>query len=181
MGGRIGEKSRPAENDKMKTLYIMRHAKSSWSQPGIADIERTLNERGLRTAPFIGKMMHEKGLAPDVILTSTAVRARHTAALVKEAGKLRGVLQFEPRIYEASPNGLRQVVSELAKTHKSAMIVGHNPGIEGFIRFLTGGLEPMPTAALAVIELNIDKWNDANDGCGTLQTVIRPKEEMKER
>ncbi len=157
----------------------MRHAKSSWSEASLADIERPLNERGLRAAPFMGKLMHEKGYEPDVILTSSAVRSRHTAALVKEAGKLRGVLQFEPSIYEASPNGLRQVVSELTKTHKSAMIVGHNPGIEGFIRFLTGTLEPMPTAALAWIELDIDKWSETNDGCGTLQTIVRPKDVMK--
>ncbi len=163
----------------MKTLFVLRHAKSSWSEAGLADIERPLNERGLLAAPFMGKLMQEKGFEPDVILTSTAVRARHTAALVKEAGTLRGVLQFEPRIYEASPNGLRQVVSEIDDKYKSAMIVGHNPGIEGFIRFLTGSLEPMPTAALAVIELNIDKWNETNDGCGTLETVIRPKDEMK--
>lgn len=162
----------------MKTLYIMRHSKSSWSDAALADIERPLNERGLRAAPFMGKLMREKGFDPDVILTSTAVRARHTAALAKEAGTLRGVLQFEPRIYEASPQTLRQVVSELSKTYKSAMIVGHNPGIEGFIRFLTGGLEPMPTAALAVIELNIVSWNETDDGCGTLQAVIRPKELM---
>lgn len=179
MGGRIGENSRCVANDQMKTLFIMRHAKSSWSEAGLADFDRPLNERGLRTAPFMGKLMHEKGYAPDVILTSPAVRARHTAALVKEAGKLRGVPQFEPRIYEASPNGLRQVVSELTKASKSAMIVGHNPGIEGFIRFLTGSLEPMPTAALAVIELNIEKWNETDDGCGSLQTIIRPKDVMK--
>src|SRR6266704_2743160 len=127
----------------MKTLFLMRHAKSSWSEEGLADIERPLNERGLRVAPFMGKLMQEKGFEPDRILTSTAVRARNTAALVKEAGKLAAILQFEPRIYEASPNGLRQVVSEIGERFKSAMIVGHNPGIEGFIRFLTGRLEPM--------------------------------------
>lgn len=157
----------------------MRHAKSSWNEAGLADIERPLNERGLRTAPFMGELMLEKGFDPDVILTSTAVRARRTAVLVKEAGKLDGVMQFEPRIYEASPNELRQIVSRVADAHQSAMIVGHNPGIEGFIRYLTGDLVSMPTAALAVIELNIDKWKETNEGCGTRQTVIRPKEEMK--
>lgn len=154
----------------------MRHAKSSWSETGLADIERPLNERGLSTAPFMGKLIHAKGFEPDVILTSTAVRARHTASLVKEAGTLRGVLQFEPRIYEASPQTLRQVVSEIDDRSASAMFVGHNPGIEGFIRFLTDRLEPMPTAALAVIELNIDKWSEIRDGRGELQTVYRPKD-----
>ena len=74
---------------------------------------------------------------------------------------------------------LAVIVAELDDAYRSAMIVGHNPGIEGFIRFLTGELEPMPTAALAVIDLNIDKWNDTNEWCGTLQTVIRPKDVMK--
>lgn len=163
----------------MKTLFILRHAKSSWSDPDLADFERPLNDRGKDAAPFMGKLMRENGFQPEVILTSPAVRARHTAALVKEAGGLSGILQFDARIYEASPQGLRQVVTELDDSHASAMLVGHNPGIEGFIRFLTGSLEPMPTAALAVIELGIDKWNVISEGCGKLQKVFRPKDEMK--
>lgn len=163
----------------MKTLFIMRHAKSSWTELSLADIDRPLNERGLRAAPFMGELMAREGFAPTIILSSPAVRAKQTALLVKQAGDLDAEIRFEHRIYEASPNGLRQVVSEINDDYASAMLVGHNPGIEGFIRHLTGTLEPMPTAALAVIELDIDNWSAEDAGCGELQKLFRPRDEMK--
>ena len=163
----------------MKTLFLMRHAKSSWSDTTLADIDRPLNARGLVAAPFMGKLMQAKRLDPYVILSSTAVRARHTATLAKEAGSLTGLIQFEPRIYEASPQRLRQVISEIDNIYRSALVVGHNPGMEGFIRFLTGDLEAMPTAAIAVINLNIDGWDAIGDGSGELQNLFRPREEMQ--
>ena len=99
-----------------------------------------------------------------------------TARLVKESGKLDAEIQFEDRIYEASPHILREVVSEIDDAYTSAMIVGHNPGIESFIGYLTARLEPMPTAALVVILLNIDQWIDINDRCGKIQNIHRPKD-----
>ncbi len=163
----------------MKTLYILRHAKSSWDNADLSDFERPLNKRGQMAAPFMGGLMRGLGFEPYVILSSPAERAKSTTELVKKAGEFDAEIRLDHRIYEASPNALRQIVAELDDAYRSAMIVGHNPGIEGFIRFLTGELEPMPTAALAVIDLNIDKWNDTNEWCGTLQTVIRPKDVMK--
>ncbi|MBK7392184.1 MAG: histidine phosphatase family protein [Chloracidobacterium sp.] len=160
----------------MKTLYLLRHAKSSWDDPAQTDFERPLNERGLKAAPFMGELMAEKGFEPSVILSSPAMRAKTTARLVKDAGQFSAEIIFENTIYEASPNALRQVVSETDNAHASALLVGHNPGIESFIRYLTGQLEPMPTAALAVIEMNIKKWGEINDGCGKLLDVYRPKE-----
>lgn len=162
----------------MKTLFVLRHAKSSWEDAALADFERPLNERGRRTAPFMGELMLGNGFQPSVILSSPAVRAKQTALLVTASARFDAEIQFEDRIYEASPQGLRQVVSEIDDNHASAMIVGHNPGIEGFIRFLTGQLQPMPTAALAVINLEIDNWNAVNNGCGMLQTIYRPKAEI---
>ena len=163
----------------MKTLYLLRHAKSSWDEPAQTDVERPLNRRGLKAAPFMGELMLKKGFEPAVIVSSPAMRAKTTARLLKIAGSFTAEIIFENGIYEASPNALRQVVSEISDDHTSALLVGHNPGIEGFIRYLTGAIEPMPTAALAVIELEIDKWVEINDGCGTLMRVFRPREEMK--
>ncbi len=124
----------------------------------------------------MGDLMAKKGFTPSVIISSPAMRANTTAQLVKEAGSLSAELIFEKRIYEASPNALRQVVSEISDDHASALLVGHNPGIEDFIRYFTDELEPMPTAALAVIELKIEKWNEINDESGKLLAVYRPKE-----
>lgn len=160
----------------MKTLFLLRHAKSSWDDANLSDFERPLNERGLRTAPFMGKFVSEKGYEPSVIFSSTAERAKQTAIIVKVTANFECSILFDQRIYEAGPSALLQVTSEIANTHASAMLVGHNPGMEGFIRLLTGDLEPMPTAALAVIDLNIDNWNEIDDDCGQLQNVFRPKE-----
>ena len=162
----------------MKTLFLCRHAKSSWTDAELSDFDRPLNERGLKAAPFMGELMREKKLRPNIVLSSPTLRARATAEILKKSGNLVADIVFEHRIYEASPQGLRQVIAELDDSHNSAMLVGHNPGIEGFIRFLTGQLEPMPTAAIAVIKLDIDKWNAIDDGCGELQDLYRPKEEM---
>lgn len=160
----------------MRTLYLLRHAKSSWDDQSQTDFERPLNQRGMIAAPFMGKLMAKKSFTPSVIISSPAMRAKTTARLVKDAGQFSAEIIFEKSIYEAGPNALRQVVSEISDDHTSALLVGHNPGIESFIQYLTGQLEPMPTAALAVIELEIDKWDEINDGCGKLLSVYRPKE-----
>jgi phosphohistidine phosphatase len=165
----------------MKTLYLLRHAKSSWADVSLADFDRPLNDRGLDAAPFMGRFIAENNFFPDVILTSPARRAEQTARLVKEAAGIPDSIKFDERIYEASPQMLSQVVSELDNALTSVMLVGHNPGIEGFIRFLTGSLEPMPTAALAVIDLSIQKWDDISSNKGTVQQIARPKELLKAR
>jgi len=144
----------------------------------LSDFERPLNERGRRTAPFMGELMLANDYQPAVVLSSPAARAQETALLVSKSAKFAVKIRLEERIYEASPQGLRQVVAELDDNFASAMLVGHNPGIEGFIRFLTGQLEPMPTAALAVIDLKIDDWNAIDEGCGTLTAIYRPKDEI---
>ncbi len=164
---------------EMKTLFILRHAKSSWSDPDLADFDRPLNDRGNAAAPFMGRFMLDNGFSPDVILCSPAERAKQTAILVKDAGERAAGIKFDERIYEASPQTLRQVISELDEKKKSAMLVGHNPGMEGFIKYLTNANQPMPTAALAVIELQIKNWRDIDSGSGVLQRIIRPKDEMR--
>jgi phosphohistidine phosphatase len=160
----------------MKTLFLLRHAKSSWHDPDLPDFERPLNDRGLRTAPFMGEFMKANGLSPAIILSSPAVRARTTAELVKKAGDIDAEIQFDKDIYEASPQQLYRIISEISDANESAMIVGHNPGMEGIVQFLTGRLEAMPTAALAVIDLDVSSWSEVTHGCGELQAIHRPKE-----
>lgn len=106
------------------------------------------------------------------------MRARTTSELVQQAGAFDAEITFVDDIYEASPGNLRQAVAEIDDEFANALLVGHNPGIEGFIRYLTGKLEPMPTAALAIIELNVDSWSEVDDGCGNLTAVVRPRDEM---
>lgn len=162
----------------MKSLYLVRHAKSSWDDSSLSDFDRPLNKRGRTAAPFMGELMDRKKLRPDVIVSSPAVRASQTAEAVCDAAGFEAALQFDKRIYEASPQTLREVVSEFDDDHASAMLFGHNPGMEGFLRYLTGEIEPMPTAALAVIELEIGKWSEITDDCGKLKKIYRPKDLM---
>ena len=165
----------------MKTLYLLRHAKSSWDDGQLSDFERPLNERGRQTAPFIGELMRERGLVPEVVVSSPAIRARQTAGLVADSAALGGEVLFDERIYEASPHRLLDVVMGLDDGYGSAMLVGHNPGIEGFIRYLSGDVQPMPTAGLAKINLDTEHWADTSEGLGKLEVIIRPKDELLDR
>lgn len=162
----------------MKKLYLLRHAKSSWLEPDLSDFERPLNSRGLRAAPFMGTVIASRGLQPDLMLSSPAIRAAETARLVKEAARGIFPLRFDERIYEASPQTLLHVLAELGEDVQTPMIVAHNPGIESLIRLLTGKIESMPTASLAVIDLEVEQWNQVAPGSGRLIEVIRPKDEL---
>jgi len=135
----------------MKKLLVLRHAKSSWTDPDLADFDRPLNERGLRAAPFMGSVIVKDGLEPELIISSPAERARTTAELVVQGGDLAADVRFEERIYEASPHTLLQIVSDLDDDLETVLLVGHNPGIEDFVKLLTGVYEPMSTAAMAVL------------------------------
>lgn len=163
----------------MRKLLIMRHAKSSWDNPDISDFDRPLNARGLQAAPFMGSQIYKNGLIPDLIISSPAKRAKQTAVLVRESAGIEGKIEFVEKIYEASPTTLLYVTSELPDKYKSVLLVGHNPGIEGFIRILTGEIHEMPTASVAQISLNIEKWADISLNCGQLELLMRPKELMK--
>ncbi|HEX7996932.1 MAG TPA: histidine phosphatase family protein [Pyrinomonadaceae bacterium] len=160
----------------MKTLFLLRHAKSSWQDASLPDFERPLNERGRRAAPLIGKFMRRQKLQPELILCSPAERARQTVALVRETAALKAELRYDERIYEATVARLRTVVSQIDEKAASALLVGHNPGMEELLQFLTNEIRRMPTAALAHITLNIERWADVKEQSGELVRLIRPKE-----
>ena len=160
----------------MKKLYLLRHAKSSWDDPNLADFDRPLNARGIASAHFMGELMAGNGQIPDEIVSSPAKRAVQTTTLLKQSAGFDASIRLEERIYEASPHVLFQVISELRETAGSVLMIGHNPGFEGIVAHLTGTMVPMPTASLAVIEFDIEKWLDIHPGATTLADVIRPKE-----
>jgi len=163
----------------MKTLFVLRHAKSSWDDFDLSDFDRPLNKRGLKAAPFMGEKMYQNLFQPSIIVCSPAKRAKQTAVLVKESAQMSKQIIYDERVYEASPFQLLQVISELDTRKDSAMIIGHNPGLEGLIKLLSGENLIMPTAALAVIDMEIENWSEIASDCGKLRTLIRPKDEMK--
>ncbi len=163
----------------MKIIYVLRHAKSSWDNGDLADIDRPLNERGKSAAPFMGKIMKDNAFVPKIILSSPALRARETAKLVKQSAGFDAEIKLNDRIYEASPRTLSIVATSIDDRFDSAMIVGHNPGMEGFVRLLTGKSEAMPTASLAIIDLDVAGWEQITGGVGKLRQIIRPKDDIK--
>jgi phosphohistidine phosphatase len=162
----------------VKTLLLLRHAKSSWDDTSLSDFERPLNPRGMQTAPFIGELIAEKGWQPDMILSSPALRAKQTALLAKEAGSLKAEVRFDEKIYEASQFQLLEVLKGITSPAGTVLLVGHNPGMEGLLGLLTGEMHSIPTAALIKIELNIDSWDRIERDCGQVEEFIKPKEEM---
>ena len=160
----------------MKTLLLLRHAKSSRKDNGVRDFDRPLNQRGLKTAPAIGRLIRKRKLQPDLVLSSPAERARQTTQLVIEAAGLKTELRYDERIYEASVARLLEIVSQIDDEANMVMFVGHNPGFEELLEMLTGEAHTLPTAALACIELNIEKWNKVRAGGGHLEWLVKPKE-----
>ena len=161
----------------MKTLLILRHAKSSWSDDSVSDHDRPLNDRGKRDAPRVGELLRELNLVPERILSSTAKRARKTAAKVAKASGFAGEAAELPELYLASPSTYRAALRNLPDAVASALFVGHNPGLEGLLMELTGRHEHLPTAALAHVELDVSRWSEVDDGTtGRLMGIWRPRD-----
>ena len=159
----------------MKTLLILRHAKSNWKDAGLLDHDRPLNKRGKRDTPRVGRLILQQGLVPDLIMSSTAKRARSTAKRVAKACGYSGEIQLIPLFYHAPAGIFIEALNHLPDDYSRAMVVGHNPGMEDLVARL-GRSCTMPTAALANISLPIDKWS-ALDGAtkGELVDVWYPR------
>ena len=158
-----------------RILYLLRHAKSSWKDDSLADFDRPLKGRGRDAAERMGKRLASEKLQDAVLICSPAARARETAQLVLKHSGLRMDQRFDDRIYEASLRDLMQVVSELPDDRQTAMLIGHNPGFEDLLAFLTGQARRMPTCALAKIKLDVESWKDVRAGDGNLKSFLTPK------
>jgi phosphohistidine phosphatase len=160
----------------MKTLFLLRHAKSSWQDAGQLDFERPLNERGVKAATLIGAFISKQNLQPDSILCSPAQRTRETLALVSKAAKLTTPPRFDERLYEAGVNTLLEIVSQIDEKADTVLLIGHNPGITELIFSLTGESRDVPTGTLACIALDTEKWSKTRANCGKLELFVKPKE-----
>ncbi len=160
----------------MKTLLILRHAKSSWDNARLADHDRPLNARGEADAPVMGALVREQEIIPQLIISSSAKRARATAEIVAEVcGEVEVWLTRD--LYMAGPEEAMAILEKVSDGINTVMIVGHNPGMEELLTELTGLWERMPTAALAMIGLPVDSWQEvASSEESTLLNLWLPRE-----
>jgi phosphohistidine phosphatase len=174
VGKSIWHKKRKG-NLLMKTLLIMRHAKSGWNTSDLSDFERPLDSEGLQTAGFMGNLLYQNGLQPNLIISSPAKRAKQTAVLIKASAEIENPIEYSEKVYEASPTTLLNVAFGIREKHKSILLIGHNPGIESFIRFLTGEKQTMSNGAIAIIKLDIEMWSDIDENCGETDLILYPE------
>jgi len=143
-----------------KTLLILRHAKSSWKDEKLKDIDRPLKRRGGEDAVVIGKVLTMAELVPQVILSSPAKRAKQTAELVVSEAKFKGELRFVDAFYMGEPENYIGELKKLPDEIERVMIVGHNPGLEALLQLLDGKVNSLPTGSLAYLVLDIKHWSD---------------------
>ena len=165
-----------SKDESMKTLLLMRHGKSSWDNIDLSDHERPLKKRGKRDARRMGDVIISEDLIPDIVLSSTANRAKSTAYLVSESFDLESDIQLHPSLYHGSLSDYFDLISSLDDFVKIVMIIGHNPDLEEILLELTDINESLPTSALAQIEFDIDHWSELNNGIqGTLVGFWYPR------
>lgn len=144
----------------MKTLLLMRHAKSDQHVPGVTDHDRPLNDRGLRDAPVMGYRMKEEEVQPELIISSTALRAKTTAELFAEANGYYPDIVFDRKLYMASVEDYMDIIHQLPDEAKVVMLVSHNPGTEEMVAYLSGVERAMPTAAICLLRYDVDAWSE---------------------
>ena len=176
LSGVTGEQFPTRNSIHMKTLLILRHAKSSWKDTSLADHDRPLNKRGKQDALRMGKFLREQGLVPDRIISSTAKRARKTTTAVAKACHCEDKVELTQEFYHAGPGSYLAILQNVPDDNQRVMVVGHNPGMEALVTHLTGRMETMPTAALAHVVLPIEKWMELDyEVQGELLDLWRPK------
>lgn len=169
----------------MKTLLLLRHAKSSWDDPHLDDFDRPLNERGRKAAPRVGAWMEQHGLRPDRVLCSAARRAMETWALVSEVVDADAAQEVVQGLYLAEPGRILSYIRSQPEVVECLLVVGHNPGFEDLAGLLVGGGEPralsalgggFPTGGLAVFRFSVERWNEVAPEGGRLEAFVRPRE-----
>jgi phosphohistidine phosphatase len=161
----------------MKNLLIMRHAKSSWEFTNLSDHDRPLNDRGKRDAPRMGKVLLKERLVPQLIISSSAARARSTAEEVAKMSRYNGEISIDSSLYRAGSSAYLNALRRLTNQADTVLIVGHNPDVELLVEILTGNVMTIPTSGLAYVKLSIERWLDLKDDKkGELAKMWRPKE-----
>lgn len=163
----------------MKTLYIIRHAKSSWDASNVDDVERPLNERGKSDAPRMGKRLKEKDIHPDLMVSSPAKRALSTAKKIAKILKYpKESIKTDRRLYHADEETILSVVRELKEKYNIVILLGHNPGLTDFVNTLMNGefdIDNVPTCGVVAFQFDVDAWSAITWGKGRMLFFDYPK------
>lgn len=160
----------------MKTVYIIRHAKSDWSIDGQTDIDRALNARGYNDAHNVGKVMKSKDQIPQLIISSPAIRALTTALIVsEELGYPKSQIRIEPLLYDTDAQDYEKVLKSLSNSAGSVAIFGHNPVVSDLSSFWAGKLVDMPTCAVVQFRVLTDKWSQLSKENVEFVDLLVPK------
>jgi phosphohistidine phosphatase len=169
----------------MRRLLLLRHAKSSWDTPGLADLERPLAPRGRQTAPLMAQLMAKRRWVPDLVLCSQAERVRETWQLMAPLLGAQIPSRTLRTIYPGAPSRLLMTLRRAPDEARMLLLIGHNPGLGSLATSLCGAgsrkaLERLsakfPTAGLAVIDFDIEHWSEVAGGAGRLEAFVRPKD-----
>ena len=154
----------------MKTLHLLRHAKSDWSDTTLDDFSRPLNRRGKRARTLLAR--HVTGWPIDLVVCSPATRARATAKPLVEV--LGCPIEYDDAMYAADVDDLLALTRRLPETASSVMLVGHNPSMEEYTALLSGASPRYPTGALGTLELAVERWRDTTPRCAVLTALVTP-------
>lgn len=165
----------------MKTLYLNRHAKSSWDNSSLSDFERPLNKRGKRDAPLMGKVLSELVKAPQIIYSSPANRAITTAYQIAENfGYDKENIIQDQTIYEAGVSDIMRIINSTSDEHDTIMFFGHNPTFTMISNYLSDKqLDNLPTCGFVQIDFNLKSWNDIEGNTGKLILFEYPKKHLR--
>jgi len=156
-------------------LYVLRHAKAESMAPAGGDHERPLKGRGQRAARMVGRFLARLGETPELVLTSTAVRARETAEGAHDAGGWNAPIEPRRAIYAATPEALLRELGACTSDPMRLLLVGHQPGLSLLIAELTGSEPDFPTAALARIDFELERWSEVRPRSGRLAWLVTPE------
>jgi len=159
----------------MKKLFIIRHAKSDWDDSTLDDYDRPLNKKGEKNAPFMGQLLKNKNIKPDLIISSPALRAITTAKLIAKEVNYEKAITPNQYVYEAFVNTLQEIVEYIHDSNDTVFLVGHNPGVSALAYMLCDLKESLPTCAIVEIQFDCNSWLDVCKSNSTLLSYEYPK------
>jgi len=164
-------------SNEQKILYLVRHAKSSWSDPSLADKDRPLNQRGRSSAPDMGKRLAEEGHRPDLIISSPARRAFSTAKLIaQELDYAEAEIVTDESLYFSGTGSMLKLLEKLDDRYEKVMIIGHNPALTSLLNILVETtIDNMPTCAIAVLGFDMTSWSELHIADSDLLAYDFPK------